>query len=56
MPFVPKKTKGKKQCGYKTIYLSQELSDKVTSIANKYETSFNNVIVSMIEKCLEERE
>ena len=54
MPFVPKKTKGKVQSSYKTLYLSQELIDKITKIAKKYGTSFNNVVVSMIEKCLDE--
>lgn len=54
MPFVPKKTKGKVQSSYKTLYLSQELIDKITKIAKKYDTSFNNVVVSMIEKCLDE--
>ena len=54
MPFVPKKTANKKKAGYKTIYLSQELIDAINKIAADYHTSFNNVVVSMIESCLEE--
>ncbi|MGI5897284.1 MAG: hypothetical protein ACOX6U_10085 [Oscillospiraceae bacterium] len=56
MPFVPKETKSKVKSAYKTIYLSQSLIDKVNAIAQKYHTSFNNVVVSMIEQCLEENE
>ena len=48
MPFVPKKTKQKEKAGYKSLYLSVEL------IAKENHTSFNNVVVSMIEHCLEE--
>ena len=54
MPFVPKQTKKKVQAGYKSLYLSQELIDQVERIAKENQTSFNNVVVSMIEHCLEE--
>ncbi|WP_195985463.1 hypothetical protein [Clostridium sp. D33t1_170424_F3] len=54
MPFIPKETKKKVKAGYKTLYLSQELIDKLEKIATEHETSFNNVVVSMIEHCLEE--
>lgn len=52
MPFVPKPTKKKVEAGYKTIYLRQDLIDKIDQIARENETSFNNVVVSMIESCL----
>lgn len=55
MPFVPKKTKRKVQAGYKSLYLSQELIEKINRIAKENDTSFNNVVVSMIEHCLEEK-
>ena len=55
MPFVPKKTKRKVQAGYKSLYLSQELIKKINRIAKENDTSFNNVVVSMIEHCLEEK-
>jgi len=54
MSFVPKKTRQKVEAGYKTIYLRQNLIDKIDQIAKENSTSFNNVVVSMIEKCLED--
>ena len=54
MPFVPKETKKKVEAGYKTIYLRQTLIDKINRIAQENSTSFNNVVVSMIERCLED--
>ncbi len=56
MPFVPKETKKKVSAGYKTIYLRQSVIDAVDKIAKENNTSFNNVVVSMIERCLEEQE
>ena len=54
MPFVPKETKKKVEAGYKTIYLRKSLIDEIERIAKENSTSFNNVVVSMIERCLEE--
>lgn len=54
MPFVPKKTKQKVEAGYKTIYLRQSVIDEIEKIARENATSFNNVVVSMIEHCLAE--
>ncbi len=54
MPFIPKKTRKKIEAGYKTIYLRQNLIDELEKIAADNKTSFNNVVVSMIEHCLEE--
>lgn len=54
MAFVPKKTKNKVEAGYKTIYLRQTLIDAIDKIARDNSTSFNNVVVSMIERCLED--
>lgn len=54
MPFVPKKTSKKEESAYKSIYLKQELINAIDKIAADNDTSFNNVVVSMIEKCLEE--
>ncbi|WP_066458799.1 hypothetical protein [Anaerotruncus rubiinfantis] len=56
MSFVPKKTKQKEKASYKTLYISQKLIDRVTAIAQQYDTSFNNVVISMIEQCLEEND
>lgn len=54
MPFVPKKTKEKEKSSYKTLYLSLRLIDEINKIAKDNCTSFNNVVVSMIEHCLEQ--
>ena len=48
----PKKVESR----YKTIYLRQEIIEALEKIAQKNNTSFNNVVVSMIEQCLEENE
>jgi len=52
MAFVPKNTKNKEKSGYKTLYLSQSLIERINDIAQRHDTSFNNVVVSMIEECL----
>ena len=52
MKFVQKKTKRKNQSAYKTLYLKENLIKEVEKIAKENNTSFNNVIVSMIETCL----
>ncbi|MCI8407228.1 MAG: hypothetical protein HFE43_09615 [Oscillospiraceae bacterium] len=56
MSFVPKQTRKKVETGYKTIYLRRSLIDQIERIAKDNETSFNNVVVSMIERCLEDEE
>ena len=53
MAFVPKNTKQKVEASYKTLYLSRKLIDEIEKIAQENNTSFNNVVVSMIEQCLE---
>jgi len=52
MSFEIKKTKQKKEALYKTLYISKVLVDKVQKIADENDTSFNNVVISMIEACL----
>lgn len=52
MNFVPKDTKKKEATVYKSLYIKEELAKKIEEIAKANNTSFNNVIVSMIEFCL----
>lgn len=52
MMFTPKNTKKKENSVYKSLYLKENLVKKVDEIAKINNTSFNNVIVSMIEFCL----
>lgn len=49
MAFTPKSTKKKVQAGYKTLYITDELSDKISELAKKHDTSFNNIVISIIE-------
>ena len=52
MKFVPKKTKEKVKTTYKTLYLKENLVNEIEKIAKENDTSFNNVVVSMIETCI----
>ena len=52
MNFVPKSTKKKESSIYKSLYLKEDLAKKIEKIANINNTSFNNVVISMIEFCL----
>ena len=52
MSFVPKNTKKKEISIYKSLYIKEELVKKIEEIAKINNTSFNNVIISMIEFCL----
>ena len=54
MRFVPKKTREKIISVYKTLYIKEDLVKQIEKIAKDNDTSFNNVIISMIEACLEE--
>jgi len=56
MNWTLKKTKEKVKCSYKSLYISDKLIEKVDKIAKDNSTSFNNVIISMIESCLSENE
>lgn len=47
--------KQKVSAGYKTIYLKTDAIDKIEKIANENNTSFNNVIVSLINNYLENK-
>lgn len=50
--FVPKNTKKKESSIYKSLYIKEELSKKIEEIARINNTSYNNVVISMIEFCL----
>ena len=49
MAFNPKPTKKKVQAEYKTMYITSELVEKINNLAKEHETSFNNIIISIIE-------
>ena len=52
MAFKSKKTKKKVATTYKSIYIREELVKQIEKIAKDNKTSFNNVVISMIEECL----
>jgi len=56
MQFDIKPTKEKVKSSYRTLYLSDELVQQLTKIAEENNTSFNNAVVSMIEACLKEND
>lgn len=50
-----KKTQNKDPAGYKSLYIKDKLVKQIEKIATDNNTSFNNVIISMIEWCLKEK-
>ena len=54
MSFKIRDTENKANARYKTIYLSLDTIKKIDAIAAENNTSFNNIVVSMIEYCLED--
>lgn len=54
MKFEIKRTASKEESVYKTIYVKRKLASRIEQIAKEYETSFNNVVISMLEACLED--
>ena len=55
MKWKLKTTKEKVKCSYKTLYIADDLVERINKIAKDNGTSFNNVIVSMIESCLNDK-
>ncbi len=53
MSFIPKQTTNKETAIYKSLYIKEKLVIEIEKIAKKHNTSFNNVVISMIEQCLE---
>ena len=47
-----KKTQKKENSVYKSLYIKEDLSKKIEEIAKINNTSYNNVVISMIEICL----
>lgn len=54
MPFKPRKTRNKVDSAYKSIYLKRTTIEELDKLAAKHGTSFNNIVVTMIEDRLEE--
>ena len=56
MGFQMKPTRKKVSSVYKSLYINEQLAERVEQMAKENETSFNNVVISMIEHCLAETE
>lgn len=56
MTFEIKKTRNKVEAINKTLYITEALAQQVQQIADENHTSFNNVVISMIEACLKDSE
>ena len=56
MSFQLKRRKESINHTYKTLYISETLVSQIDEIAKDNNTSFNNVVISMIESCLKEEE
>ncbi|MDD6237189.1 MAG: hypothetical protein PUB00_07390 [Clostridiales bacterium] len=54
MNFKIKPTQAKEESIYKTLYIKKKLADQIDRIAKENDTSWNNVVISMIESCLTE--
>ncbi|MDD6763405.1 MAG: hypothetical protein PUD92_07255 [Clostridiales bacterium] len=54
MAFVPKKTKQKTKTCYKSLYMTEELAEKLNKLAADNDTSFNNIVISIIEDFFEQ--
>ena len=52
MTFTLKSTKKNIPSTYKSIYIREDLVKQIEQIAKDNNTSFNNVVISMIEECL----
>lgn len=52
MDFVVKETRQKNPANYKSLYIKDSLLKEVDKVADKCNTSFNNVVISMIEACI----
>ena len=56
MAFAPRETKKKIKAGYKTLYITDDLTEKLNNMAKKYDTSFNNIVISIFENFFKENE
>ena len=56
MGFQMKPTRKKVPSVYKSLYINEQLAERVEQMTKENETSFNNVVISMIEHCLAESE
>jgi len=56
MNFKPKPTRKKVQATSRSIYMRDDLYAKLSQIAVDNNTSFNNVVISILEEFLQQQE
>lgn len=54
MAFQPKNKSNRPAHTYKTLYISEDLVARIDKMAVENDTSFNAVVISMIEYCLDD--
>ena len=54
MKNIIKPTKKKNETVYKSLYIKEDLFKKLEIISKEHDTSFNNVVISLLEYALEE--
>lgn len=54
MDFDIKPTRHKEESMNKSLYIKKSLAERIEKIAKENKTSFNNVVISMIESCLKD--
>ena len=52
MRFEIRPTREKVPAVYKTIYIKKSLADKIEKLARKHNTSFNNIVISILTQYL----
>ena len=56
MALNPDFSRKKVQACYKTLYISDELAEKVNRLSIEKNTSFNNIVIKILENFFEEYE
>lgn len=51
---IIKPTKKKNETVYKSLYIKEDLEKELNKIAKEHNTSFNNVVISLLEFALKE--
>lgn len=54
MSFTPEQVNKREESINKSIYIKRSLIDRIEKIAAENNTSFNNIVISMIESCLKD--
>ncbi len=56
MALNPDFSKKKVQACYKSLYISEELAEKINRLSVENDTSFNNIVIKILENFFDEYE